>query len=147
MRNDNSSHQGGSFYQRDRSWHPPAFTPDYKTSVLRSPKNALLSLGNTLSEMTGPVFGHAMLGPLDNDLILNYAQTGEPIGPRIIVHGQVLDEDARPVRGALVELSGMPALAPIEFHVAMRVVDTEPVLLRLFDEASRLRVAQIDTGQ
>ncbi len=54
---------------------------------------------------------------------------------------------AEMVRGALVELSGMPALAPIEFHVAMRVVDTEPVLLRLFDEASRLRVAQIDTGQ
>lgn len=103
MRNENSSHQGGSFYQRDRNWHPPAFTPEYKTSVLRSPKNALLSLGNTLSEMTGPVFGHNMLGPLDNDLILNYAKTGEPIGPRIIVHGQVLDEDARPVRGALVE--------------------------------------------
>ena len=45
MRNENSSHQGGSFYQRDRNWHPPAFTPEYKTSVLRSPKNALLSLG------------------------------------------------------------------------------------------------------
>ena len=102
MRNENSSHQGGSFYQRDRNWHPPAFTPEYKTSVLRSPKNALLSLGNTLSEMTGPVFGHNMLGTLDNDLILNYAKTAEPIGPRIIVHGQVLDEDARPVRGALV---------------------------------------------
>lgn len=53
--------------------------------------------------MTGPVFGHNMLGTLDNDLILNYAKTAEPIGPRIIVHGQVLDEDARPVRGALVE--------------------------------------------
>lgn len=102
MRNDQPS-QRGSFYQRDRSWHPPAFTPDYKTSVLRSPKYALLSLGNTVSEMTGPVFGHGMLGPLDNDLIRNYAQTGDPIGPRIIVHGQVLDEDARPVRGALVE--------------------------------------------
>jgi protocatechuate 3,4-dioxygenase beta subunit len=103
MRNENSTHQGGSFYQRDRSWHPPAFTPEYKTSVLRSPKKALLSLGNTISEMTGPVFGHSMLGPLDNDLLLNYVQTGEPIGPRIIVHGQVLDEDARPVRGALLE--------------------------------------------
>jgi protocatechuate 3,4-dioxygenase beta subunit len=93
----------GSFYQRDRDWHPPAFTPGYKTSVARSPRHALLSLNATLSEMTGPVFGHSMLGPLDNDLILNFAKTGEPIGPRIIVHGRVLDEDARPVRGALVE--------------------------------------------
>ncbi|TIT05454.1 MAG: protocatechuate 3,4-dioxygenase subunit beta, partial [Mesorhizobium sp.] len=30
----------GSFFQRDRSWHPPAFTPQYKTSVLRSPQFA-----------------------------------------------------------------------------------------------------------
>ena len=103
MRNENTTHQGGSFYQRDRAWHPPALTPSYKTSVLRSPQKALLSLGNTVSEMTGPVFGHGILGELDNDLILNYAQSGEPIGPRIIVHGRVLDEDARPVRGALVE--------------------------------------------
>ena len=93
----------GSFYQRDRSWHPPALTPQYKTSVLRSPRNALLSLENTISEMTGPVFGHDLLGPLDNDLIKNFVKTGEPIGQRIIVHGRILDENARPVPGALVE--------------------------------------------
>ena len=93
----------GSFYQRDRSWHPPAYTPQYKTSVLRSPQHALLSLGNTLSEMTGPVFGHDRLGPLDNDLIRNYAKTGDAIGQRIIVHGRVLDENARPVPGTLLE--------------------------------------------
>lgn len=44
------------------------------------------------------------------------------------------------VRGALVELADMPALAPVEFHVAMRVADTEPVLMRIFDEAARLRL-------
>jgi protocatechuate 3,4-dioxygenase beta subunit len=93
----------GSFYQRDRSWHPPAYTPQYKTSVLRSPQHALLSLGNTLSEMTGPVFGHDRLGPLDNDLIRNFAKTGDAIGQRIIVHGRVLDENARPVPGTLLE--------------------------------------------
>ena len=94
----------GEFYQRDRTWHPPAFARDYKTSVTRSPKCALLSLQNSLSEITGPVFGHNELGPLDNDLILNYARDGElPIGERILVHGRVLDENARPVRNALVE--------------------------------------------
>jgi protocatechuate 3,4-dioxygenase beta subunit len=93
----------GPFFQRDRDWHPPAFTPQYKTSVLRSPQQALLSLDNTISEMTGPVFGHDKIGPLDNDLIRNYAKTGDPIGPRIIVYGRVLDENARPVPGALVE--------------------------------------------
>ena len=95
---------GGSFYQRDRRWHPPAYDPGYKTSITRSPQKALIALDNTLSEMTGPVFGHDTLGPLDDDMILNFAKDGEPIGQRIIVHGRVLDEDARPVPGALIEV-------------------------------------------
>lgn len=92
------------FLQRDRSVHPPAYTPDYKTSVLRSPRNALISLQNSLSEITGPVFRPDELGPLDNDLICNYAKDGLPIGERIIVHGYVRDEAGRPVRNALVEV-------------------------------------------
>ena len=92
------------FFPRDRGWHPPAFTPDYKTSVLRSPRCALLSLQNSLSEVTGPLFNHNELGPLDNDLIRNYANAGEPIGERIIVHGRILDEARRPVPNTLVEV-------------------------------------------
>jgi protocatechuate 3,4-dioxygenase, beta subunit len=91
------------FFQRDRSIHPPAHAPGYKTSVTRSPRQALLSLQNSLSEITGPVFGHNDLGPLDNDLIRNYAKTGDPIGERIIVHGSVLDESGRPIPNTLVE--------------------------------------------
>lgn len=92
------------FIQRDRAQHPPALTPIYKTSVLRSPRIPLWSLQNSLSEVTGPVFRPDELGPLDNDLILNYAQSGEPVGERIIVHGRVLDETGRGVPGALVEV-------------------------------------------
>ena len=91
------------FFQRDRSIHPPAHAPGYKTSVTRSPRQALLSLQNSLSEVTGPVFGHNDLGPLDNDLIRNYAKSGDPIGERIIVHGRVLDESGRPIPNTLVE--------------------------------------------
>ncbi len=65
---------------------------------------ALWSLQNSLSEITGPVFGHEEIGLLDNDLILNYAKAGEPIGERTIVHGRVLDENGRPVPSALVEV-------------------------------------------
>ncbi|MEN3794684.1 protocatechuate 3,4-dioxygenase subunit beta [Fulvimarina sp. MAC3] len=94
----------GSYYQRDQDWHPPAFTPTYKTSVLRSPRHALLSLPTTASEETGPVFGHNILGPFDNDLIRNFSKDGtEAIGQRIVVYGRVLDENARPVPGALLE--------------------------------------------
>ncbi|HXC40181.1 MAG TPA: protocatechuate 3,4-dioxygenase subunit beta [Burkholderiales bacterium] len=92
------------FNQRDRLVQPPALTPDYKTSVMRSPSRALISIENTLSEITGPVFTAAELGPLDNDLTRNYARDGLAIGERIVVHGYVLDENARPVPNALVEV-------------------------------------------
>lgn len=93
------------FYQRDREWHPPAYTHDYKTSVARSPRYSLISLENSVSETTGPVFGHNDIDPLDNDLLRNYAQEGQsPIGERIIIHGRVLDEDHRPVPNTLVEI-------------------------------------------
>lgn len=95
----------GAFYPRDRAWHPPGLTPGYKSSVLRSPKHALLSLAPTASELTGPVFGHGLIGALDDDLIRNFGQDGgEAIGQRLIVYGQVLDENARPVSNALVEV-------------------------------------------
>jgi len=95
----------GGFFNRDRKWQPPAYFPDYKTTILRSPRKALLSLNNTLGEMTGPVFGHGIIGELDNDLINNFpGDGGAAIGQRIIVHGRVLDERNRPVPGALVEV-------------------------------------------
>ncbi|MDR3372850.1 MAG: protocatechuate 3,4-dioxygenase subunit beta [Ancalomicrobiaceae bacterium] len=92
------------YFQRDRSLHPPAYAPGYKTSVSRSPRQALLSIEQGYSEVTGPVFGHADFGPLDNDLIKNYAHSGDPIGERIIVHGRVVDENGRPVPRTLVEI-------------------------------------------
>jgi protocatechuate 3,4-dioxygenase beta subunit len=98
------SQQYGEFYQRDRTIHPPAYAPTYKTSVLRSPQKSLISLQNSLSEITGPVFGADELGRLDNDLIMNYAKTGLPVGERIVVYGYVLDENGHPVRNALVEV-------------------------------------------
>jgi protocatechuate 3,4-dioxygenase, beta subunit len=94
----------GEYNQRNTDVHPPALTPGYKTTVLRSPRNALISLQNSLSEITAPVFSRDELGPLDHDLIMNCAKTGLPIGERIIVHGYVLDEYARPVPNALVEV-------------------------------------------
>lgn len=95
----------GGFFPRDKSRQPPALSTEYKTSVLRSPQRAPISFNATLSEMTGPTFGHAILGDLDNDMILNYGTSGEmAIGQRIIVHGRVLDENGRGVPGVLLEV-------------------------------------------
>lgn len=35
----------GRFVIRDRNWHPKALTPDYKTSITRSPRQALVRPG------------------------------------------------------------------------------------------------------
>lgn len=100
----NAPKEAAAFIERDHGQHPPAFTPGYKSSVLRAPKQSLVSFASTLSEQTGPAFGHNMLGEYDNDLIVNYAQPGgEAIGERIVVHGYLLDQNARPVSNALVE--------------------------------------------
>ena len=94
----------GEFIQRNPAVHPPAHTPNYRFTVLRSPRNALITLHNSLSEVTAPSFRREDLGAIDNDLIMNYAKDGLPIGERIIVHGYVLDELGRPVRNSLVEV-------------------------------------------
>ena len=97
--------QPGEFYQRDRSIQPAAFTPNYKTSVARSPRYSMISLQNSVSEITGPRFGHNDIDAGDNDLLTNYAKADEsPIGERIFLHGRVLDANARPVPNTLVEI-------------------------------------------
>ena len=90
---------------RRREVHPLPHYPDYKTSVPRSPSLPLLSMESTPSEETGPRFGHSIIGALDNDLIRNFSKDGGlAIGERIRVHGRVLDENTRPVAGALIEV-------------------------------------------
>ncbi len=96
--------QWGTYAQRNSDDHPAAYTPGYKTSVLRSPRNALISIAETLSEVTAPHFSAQQLGLKDNDLILNSATTALPIGERIMVHGYVRDQFGRPVKNALIEV-------------------------------------------
>ena len=94
-----------TYIPRDRDWHAPALTPDYKSSRFRAPGQKPIGFQTTISEATGPVFGHDILGPHDHDLIHNYAAQGQSaIGPRLIVHGKVRDQVGRPVAGALVEV-------------------------------------------
>jgi protocatechuate 3,4-dioxygenase beta subunit len=90
-------------YRRPRPGdHPPYLHPDYRSTRLRAPDHPLIVLPHTLSELTGPVFGHERIGPLDHDLTRRHA--GEPLGERIVVTGRVLDGDGRPVRDSLVEI-------------------------------------------
>jgi protocatechuate 3,4-dioxygenase, beta subunit len=76
--------------------------PAYVATRKRSPRRPLILVPHTLSETSGPVFGHGDIGENDDDLTRQHE--GEPLGERIIVSGRVLDEDDRPVRGALMEI-------------------------------------------
>lgn len=88
----------------DWSVQPPYLHEPYRSTVKRAPQRPLIPLVQTLSELTGPVYGQDAIQPLDNDLTRNAVKNGEPIGERIIVTGRVLDQNNRPVPNALIEL-------------------------------------------
>ncbi len=84
---------------------PDRFDP-YASSVLRSPRQPLVALTQTLSEVTGPVFGKELIrkDKAGNMSDLTAHGSDAPLGQRIVVHGRVLDENGRPVRNALIEV-------------------------------------------
>jgi protocatechuate 3,4-dioxygenase beta subunit len=82
---------------------PDYLHPAYASSAKRAPTKPLIYLPNTLSEITGPVFAQQISQPQSTDLT-RQPNGGEAVGERIIVSGRVLDEDARPIPHALVEL-------------------------------------------
>jgi len=81
---------------------PDYLFPNYASTVKRAPTKPLVVLPQTLSELTGPLFGHDEVKPSDHDLTKQHK--GDPIGERIIVSGRVLDENGRPVPHTLVEV-------------------------------------------
>jgi protocatechuate 3,4-dioxygenase beta subunit len=81
---------------------PAHLYPGYRSTIKRAPLKPLVPLPHTLSEVTGPLFGPADLGPNDHDLTAQHE--GAPIGERIVVSGRVLDENSKPVANALIEM-------------------------------------------
>jgi protocatechuate 3,4-dioxygenase beta subunit len=74
----------------------------YKSTAKRAPTQPLVMPPQTISEITGPLFGYEDVKPQEADLTSQHAAA--PIGERILVSGRVLDESGRPVSGALVEI-------------------------------------------
>jgi protocatechuate 3,4-dioxygenase beta subunit len=83
--------------------HPARDYPPYRSSTLRHPTRALVSLLDPeAAELRGPVFGATDVTEFDADLTRQHQ--GEPLGERITVTGRVLDRAGRPVGGQLVEI-------------------------------------------
>jgi protocatechuate 3,4-dioxygenase beta subunit len=76
--------------------------PGYRSTRWRAPDRPLRTLPEELHALDGPVFGESALAESDNDLTRQHED--EALGERITVSGRVVDEDGRPMRGALVEV-------------------------------------------
>lgn len=92
--------------QGARDWQSmgPYIDSGYKSTQLRGVSQSLLTINPDLASLTGPAFGHEVLGEFDHDLTMNGRVNGEPIGERIIVTGRVLDEHGDPIPNTLVEV-------------------------------------------
>lgn len=91
-----------SYIRPPKDSQPPSLYEPYRATIKRAPLQPLVLLPHTLSEVTGPVFGHERVREKDNDLTAQHP--GEPLGERIIVSGRVLDSNGRPVPKALIEV-------------------------------------------
>jgi protocatechuate 3,4-dioxygenase, beta subunit len=93
----------GNYVREPAGAHPPLDYPPYKSTQLRHPKQPLIYLPHTITEITGPALGDArVITPADADLTTQH--DGEPIGERIIVSGRVFDTEGKPLRNTLVEV-------------------------------------------
>ena len=134
----------------DWTSHPPHVYPDYKSTVLRGPTKPLVPIDHTLSELTGPVYGHDAIGSLDADLTKNGQRNGEPLGERIIVTGRVVDEDDRPLPHMLVEIWQANAAGRYIHEIDQHDAPIDPNFLGagrcVTDSAGRYRFTSIKPG-
>src|SRR5690348_10375634 len=80
------------------------YIKDYPRSFTRNPAQPLIERPPTLSELTGPVALEQRFGVSQEDLA--HLKPGAPraLGQYIEVSGRVMDEDGRPLAGAMVEI-------------------------------------------
>ena len=86
---------------------PPRCQPNldfapYRSTILRHPLKTLHHIDADTIELCSPIFGHHEVKPEESDLTIQHI--GSPLGERMIIAGQVLDGEGRPVPHQLVEV-------------------------------------------
>ena len=89
---------------REDAGAPPSLVPDYRSTVLRSPRQPLVRIPATLTETSGPTgqWERLMVGPAGIDMTTQHPEP--PQGQRIVVSGRVLDDRGRPVPNTVIEI-------------------------------------------
>jgi protocatechuate 3,4-dioxygenase beta subunit len=122
--------------------------PGYRSTRWRVPTRPLATLPEELHRLDGPVFGNDCVAPSDNDLTRQH--DAEPIGERIIVSGRVLDDEGRPLRGALVEVWQANAAGRYAHDVDVHPAPLDPNFSGagrcLTDDEGRYRFTTIKPG-
>ncbi len=93
----------GNYLRVPEGSEPPLDHPPYRSTCLRHPRQPLIHLPHTITEITGPALGEAR-AVSDRDADLTAQHPGEPIGERITVFGRVLDTEGKPLPNTLVEI-------------------------------------------
>jgi protocatechuate 3,4-dioxygenase, beta subunit len=127
---------------------PPYLYPDYVATRLRAPARPLVWLPPSMTEISGPVFGAERVRPGDGDLTRQH--DGEPIGERIVVHGQVRDSDGRPVPHTLLEVWQANAAGRYRHDEDQHPAPLDPNFTGLgrclTDELGRYRIVSVKPG-
>lgn len=89
--------------RREDPGQAPLLHPDYRSTILRAPREPLIDIPQTVTETSGPAAPwECVMGGAIADLTSQHK--GAPLGQRIVVTGRVLDEDGRPVPNTMIEL-------------------------------------------
>ena len=91
--------------KKTKKIQPQRLFADYESTILRSPKEDLILISPTNTELTGPIFNKNIIGKFDNDLTRNFSKDGKKaIGQEIYLHGYVKDQFGIPQKNVLIEI-------------------------------------------
>ena len=148
MTGPNEASQVTTFPRPEPGTHPPNDSPGYRSTALRHPKEPLIVVPHTLSELTGPAYPYGRMDVADSDLTRQHA--GEPLGERVIVEGRVLDEDGRPLRQTLVEIWQANAAGRYQHRIDQHAAPLDPNFSgggrTITDDEGRYRFVTIRPG-